>query len=357
MARLRWGIFGSGAISAKFAAGLRHAGADVTLIASRGDGGAILAAAIGSDAVVCSYERAAGMMHGRVDAVYIATPPALHRAHALACIAAGVPALVEKPLAAKPDEARAICEAARGSGVLVMEGMWTRFLPAVQRLRQLVLAGAIGTPHLVTGSFGQSYDVDAGHGNFDPVRGGGALAHLGYYPLSLGQFLFGDVVSAHAEGRMGSTGVDEDVAISLRYAGGVVGAFCTSLRAPAANGFAIHGTHGRIAIEGPIYRPWGLRIEAASPLARPSSGPGARIMLKEGHLWQRLGTLRARHRRPGKALFLPFAGNGYHYEALEMQQLILAGARDSPVMPLGQSVALCELVERLRARVHEGDRR
>jgi predicted dehydrogenase len=351
MGTFRWGIFGTGAISGKFAAGLRTAGHQLAFVASRGEAGQRFASAFGAGRAIQGYDAAATAARELADAVYIATPPALHAEHALGCIAAGVPVLVEKPFASDAAGARAIVDAAGAARVFAMEAMWTRFQPALARLKALVDSGAIGEPHMVSGSFGISNRVDPAYGNFDPTRGGGALAHLGYYPLSLGTFLFGTPAEAQAVGRIGETGVDEDVAIALRYPSGVTGSFYTSLRSLGADDFAVHGTHGSLTLTGPIYRPTGIVHRPASPRGQPAPDFSRKSMLREGALYQRLARLRARFASGGKTEKLPSAGNGYHYQALAVATGVSAGALESPVMPLAESLAVVETIDALRAQL------
>ena len=79
-----------------------------------------------------------------LDAVYLATPHALHTGLALAAIEAGKAVLVEKSFTTSVDDTVTIVEAARAAGVFVMEAMWTRFLPAMVELRRMVDAGDLG---------------------------------------------------------------------------------------------------------------------------------------------------------------------------------------------------------------------
>ena len=353
MIPFRWGVFGSGAISAKFSAGLRHIDADVRLVVSRGAHGRALASAFGAE-LVEGYAAGAKAAASGVDAVYIATPPAFHEEHACACIDAGVPVLIEKPFAGDAAAAARIAALARARGVFCMEAMWTRFMPAMQRLHELVRQGAIGEPMMMTGSFGATNVVDVANGNFDPARGGGALAHLGYYPVSLGAWLFGDAVEARAVGRVGTTGVDETVAIALRYPSGVVGSFYTSLRSPASNTLTVHGAHGALSLRGPIYRPWGLERRITAPQSRATANVSRFALWKEGDLYQRISRIREQIKRPGRVERLPFAGNGYHYEALEVAACVRAGALESRVMPLAETLAVTGLIDSLRKQVMEG---
>jgi predicted dehydrogenase len=103
--RFRWGIFGTGAISAKFVAGLKAArDAEATFVASRSLSRAReFASGTGIVDAIEGYADAAGK--GGVDAIYVATPPSEHAAHAQLCIDAGIPVLIEKPFASSAAEA------------------------------------------------------------------------------------------------------------------------------------------------------------------------------------------------------------------------------------------------------------
>jgi predicted dehydrogenase len=185
--RFHWGIFGTGAISAKFVAGLAAAqDADVSFVASRSLAKAHrFAAAMGIARAIEGYAEAAAA--GGVDAVYIATPPSEHAAHALVCIEAGIPVIVEKPFAANVAEASRIVDAARAKSVFAMETMWTRFLRAAKALREELAAGITGEARLVAGSVGSSQAPTPANRNFDPALGGEAITRLGVYPPSLGR--------------------------------------------------------------------------------------------------------------------------------------------------------------------------
>ena len=89
-------------------------------------------------------------------------------------------------------DTRHIADAARANGVFAMEALWTRFLPAAASLKDLVMEGALGDVHAITGSFGTSQESNPANGMFDAGLGGGAVSHLAPYPLSWGQWLFGE---------------------------------------------------------------------------------------------------------------------------------------------------------------------
>lgn len=356
---VRWALFGTGPISLKFAAALRQNGSPVTMVVSRGEQGDHLARLLGAGIVVRDAHEAAAAAHDHADIAYIATPPALHREHACACLAAGLPVLIEKPLGASHADALAIREAARAAGCLAMEATWTRFLPALTQMRCLIAQGAIGEPHLVSGSFAQAYrnttDTGGPSSHFDPALGGGALAHLGFYPLSLAQFLFGMPDAAQALGHAPPGGVEETVAIALRWGEGLAGSFQASLRTQTHHDFTVFGSTGSLSVEGPIWRPHGLRLWHHDTHARgPASLPTRAALHRESGLRLALGRWRARLRRDGRVIALPYQGNGYVHEIIEAETLLRSGGDDSATMPLDHSVALAGLIDDLREQVRNG---
>ncbi|WP_395019662.1 Gfo/Idh/MocA family protein [Dongia sp.] len=348
----RWGIFGTGAISAKFAAGLAAAqDAEVSFIASRTPERAQhFAQQFGIGRAIGGYREAAKA--GGVDAVYIATPPSEHAAHALLCLEAGIPVLVEKPFASSAADAARIAETARAHSVFAMEAMWTRFLPAGRALKEKIAARAVGQVRLVAGNFGSSQVPDPNSGMFNPNTGGGALAHLAAYPLSLGQWLFGAPTLVQAIGTIGPTGVDEDAAFQLLYPGGVIGSYFVSARAWAPDAFQVLGSDGMIAVRGSVVRPYGLDIVEEAPLKPEQAQFGLKARLKQHGLVHRIAQVMGRSSRGrGKAHRYHYAGNGYHYEAEEVRACIGKGAVESAIMPLDDSVAVAETVDRIRAAI------
>jgi dihydrodiol dehydrogenase / D-xylose 1-dehydrogenase (NADP) len=88
-----------------------------------------------------------------VDICYVGTITTLHKTHALMAIAGGKHVLCEKPLASNSAEAQDMFAAAEAKGVMLQEGMWTRFFPAVEHARAAVAAGEIGDVHFAQSNF------------------------------------------------------------------------------------------------------------------------------------------------------------------------------------------------------------
>jgi predicted dehydrogenase len=348
--RFRWGIFGTGAVSAKFAAGLAAArDAEVSFVASRTLVKAQrFAGALGVPRAIEGYAQA--VTEGGVDAVYVATPPSEHVAHALMCIDAGIPVLVEKPFATGAAGASQIATAARAKSVFAMEAMWTRFLPAAQALREQLAQRSVGDARLVSGSFGTSQVPESANGMFNPALGGGALAHLGAYPLSIAQWLFGTPTLVHAMGTIDRSGVDEDAAFQLQYPHGVIGSFFVSIRAWAPDDFCVMGSNGMIRVRGSIVRPHGLDVAIETPRPFEEAQFGWKAYLRQHALVHTLAQRIGRSSRSvGRRFDHHYAGNGYHYEADEVRACVERGATESAVMPLNDSIAVATTADMIRA--------
>lgn len=318
MQTIRWGILGPGRISRKFAEGLREAaGAELVAVGSRDQGrAAAFAAEFGAAHAHGSYAELAA--DPTVDAVYIGTPHALHCEHTLLCLRRGKHVLCEKALALNAGQAERMIAAARASGVVLMEALWTRFLPAVIRARELARDGTIGEVRAVVADFGFHAAFDPRSRLFAPELGGGSLLDLGVYPLNLAYLICGEPVEVQTMATLGTTGVDEEAAILLRHAGGQLSVLSCSLRVDTPREARILGTEGGIT----LCRPW---------------WGATRLVLQT---------------RAGRdeVIDLPHRGGGYTHEAEAFMALIRSGATESPVMPLDESLAIMGTMDGLRAR-------
>jgi predicted dehydrogenase len=268
------------------------------------------------------------------------------------CIDAGIPVLVEKPFATSADEASRIAAAARAKSVFAMEAMWTRFLPAARALRERLAARAIGEVRVVSGNFGTSQLPDRANGMFNPTLGGGALAHLGAYPLSLAQWLFGAPTFIQATGTIGPSGVDEDAAFQLRYPQGMIGSFFVSIRAWAPDDFIVLGSDGMIGVRGSVVRPYGLTVSNEAPRPFEEAQLGLKGKLRQHALVHTIAQRTGRSSRSrGTPLDFHYAGNGYHYEADEVRTCVEAGALESSIMPLSDSIAVAATADAIRQSI------
>lgn len=186
------------------------------------------------------------------EAAYIATPHALHYPYLLACIGAGLPVLCEKAFTVNAAQARRALELARGRGVAVMEGMWTRFLPVVREVIARVEAGEIGEIRGIDIDFFTGFSSSrAGRPQrlFLPEDAGGALLDIGCYSISFCQMFLGKPVSVDCSMKLES-GIDTEETIVLGYRDSVRCSICNSFDRPQRVFAKIVGTEGRIELPG-----------------------------------------------------------------------------------------------------------
>lgn len=349
---VRWGILGTGAAAAQFTAGLRHVSdARAWAVGSRStDTAERFARQQGLSRAHGSYEALAH--DGDIDVVYIATPHHRHLADCIMCLEAGKAVLCEKPLATSAEEARQIMDAAASHGLFCMEAMWTRFLPAMAKLHELIGQGAVGELRMLAADFSIPTEFDPANRYFSPQLGGGALLDRGVYPLSLAFDLFGRPREVATQMTSSGTGVDEQQTILLRFDGGKLAMLSASLSGYGSGEAVLAGTTGRLCIHEPLCRPERLTLRRA-PLVRIDHGAGAGggmgQRLKEIPLLRGLmHRLRPWLDRSTRVMHLPCRGNGYNYEAAEVVRCVRAGETESPRMPLTQSLAILETVDQIR---------
>jgi predicted dehydrogenase len=347
--RCRWAIVGTGEAAGKFAIGLRSVPAEVALVASRSaDRAARFARQLKIPASVGSYEEAA---RASVDAVYIATPPSEHLSNALLFIRAGKSVLIEKPLANSAASVAEIIAAARSRNVFCMEGMWTRFLPALQVARTSIRDGVIGSPRWLQASFAAADLYDPENSFFRAELGGGVVGDRAVYPLSLAIDLLGPASLLAASHSTAQGQVEDEVSALLRHEGGAVSSIYASARTAADNGLVIHGTEGTLRFVGPIYRPFGIEFSALRARRRGARAWSSLAVFKEERLMQ---GLRQRLDRPlgwlrrTRRISAPYIGNGYAHEAIALMESMRDGRLEHPLMPLDTSLAIAKLVDQIK---------
>ncbi len=225
--------------------------------------------------------------------------------------------LVEKAFTVNAAEARTVVDLARSRGLLVLEAMWTRFLPHMAFVRSVLAAGGIGEVRSSHADHTQRLPSEPAHRLNDPHLAGGALLDLSVYPLSFAHDLLGAPVEVLARGRLKDTGVDAAVATVLVHAGGAIStSYCASdTRGP--NHATVLGNDGRIDLDAVWYSP-------------------AVVTVRDGQ-----GDVRER-------FDVPVSGRGMQYQAAEVERLLAAGETVSPLMPPQESVAVMTTMDEVR---------
>ena len=314
---VRWGILGTGNIAHQFAKGLDDL-PDTRLMAvgSRSQESAdAFAEEFGIPNRHPSYEDLAA--DPEVDAVYVGTPHPFHLENTLLCLEAGKAVLCEKPFALNLAQAQAMVEAARKHRAFLMEAMWTRFLPHMTKVRELLTGGAVGELRMLQADFGFRTDFKLEHRLFDPALGGGALLDVGVYPVSLAQHLFGPPVEITSLGNLGATGVDEEAAILLRHEQGQLALLATATRLQTPHLAILDGTAGRIELKD-----W----------------------------WRPTDITLYRDGKEPETITVPCPLNGYTYEALEVGRCLKEGKLESDLLPLSESLEVMTTLDTVRAQ-------
>jgi predicted dehydrogenase len=255
-----------------------------------------------------------------VDAVYVASPHSQHHEHALLALRAGKPVLVEKAFSRNAAEAADVVEAARASGLLAVEAMWTRFLPHLDVVRRSLEDGLLGEVRAVGADHGQLLYPDGPQRLADPALAGGALLDLGIYPVSFAHFALGAFSDVHATGTLAKTGVDAGETIAVTGPNGAVGALSSTMLAKTPCGASISGTAARIEIDGRFYQPNVVRL------------------------------LDHRDREVDR-YEPPSREHGLAYEAAEFARLLTAGKTESHLLPLDETLRIMQALDKVRSQL------
>lgn len=183
-----------------------------------------------------------------LDVVYIATPHSEHAKNTILLLNKKIPVLCEKPMGINQQEVQQMISVARDRQTYLMEALWTRFLPAFQKLIAVIEAGRIGEVLTLKADFGFQADFDPKSRLFDPVLAGGALLDIGIYPAFLATILLGKPNQIKAMAHVGSTGVDEANAILLKFPSGKMAILSSTILHESPTVAEIYGTKGKIII-------------------------------------------------------------------------------------------------------------
>ncbi|MDJ1158062.1 Gfo/Idh/MocA family oxidoreductase [Chelatococcus sp. SYSU_G07232] len=166
----------------------------------------------------------------RPDGVVLATPNQLHVPGALACLAAGVPVLVEKPLADGLEEGRRLVEAQARAGVPVLVGHYRRHNPILRKAREIVRSGQLGRITCVVATCLVLKPDDYFEVSWRVQPGGGPVLINLVHDIDNLRFICGDIVAVQAVASNVARRhpVEDSAAAAVLFADGAVGTFCVS---------------------------------------------------------------------------------------------------------------------------------
>ncbi len=317
--KLRWGILATGWIADYFVKDLQLTGREVAAVGSRSlEGAQKFAARFGIKRAHGSYQ--ALCEDPNVDVIYVATPHPMHADNAQMALEAGKHVLVEKAFTLNAREARRIVDLAKRNNLVILEAMWTRFLPHMGRIRELVRSGALGEVYSVTADHARDLPSDPAHRLNDIALGGGALLDLGIYPISFAFDVLGPPKDIMAMARFQAGGADAEVATMFRHASGAISTTLSALDNNGPNVALVLGTKARIEVDAVFYTPTSFRLIGS-----------------DGGLIEKFQS--------------NVAGRGMQFQAVELERLAAAGKTSGDILPPEESVAIMEALDSVRERI------
>ncbi len=316
--RLRWGMIGAGRISAQFARDIKLTNnAELCAVAARQiDHARKFAGTHGIANFYGGYD--ALYQDPNIDAIYIATPHTCHLEQSKAALSSGKAVLCEKPVTINSEECVELIDFNKQGEHFLMEGMWTYFLPAIQKAKEWLEAGRIGKLTNIKADFAYPqlpYDPNTRVYNKDLA--GGCLLDMGIYPIAIAwYFMNRDPESMHVLSKHAPNGVDDEVNMLFDY-GDVTATLASSFRCKYQNWCFLIGDKGYIAIPD-FWR------------------------AKECHLYE-LETKIDHFSDERK-------GEGFEFQIEQVSQDILAGKKQSDVMPLTSSLKFQQHMDAVKAQ-------
>ncbi len=315
MDKIKWGILGPGIIAHEFVQDFQQVTNGVVhAVASRsGERAQSFAASYDIPQVYDRYEQL--YTDPEIDAIYIATPHTFHFEQSRQALDAGKAVLCEKPLTEEIKSSETLIRRAQSKGLYLMEGMWTYFLPAIQKAREWIDEGRIGPVWHIKSSFGYPVPYDEKSRYYNPKLAGGCLLDMGIYNVAMAQLFIGKAIhSIHSQIHKAPTGVENDVLTQIDY-GDASATLHSAFRCKLHNHLYIIGEKGYIDIHD-FWRARGCKLYEGENLIDSFDD-------------QR-------------------KGNGFEYQIEAVNNDLLSGKLESAIVTHEMSLAFQKVMERIR---------
>lgn len=317
MKSIRWGLLSTSDIAATFATDLRRTpGAELAAVGSRQlESAQRFAHEHGVARAHGSYEELAA--DPDVDVVYVSTPHSMHRDNVQMCFDAGKPVLCEKALTLNAADAAELVATARSKRLFFMEAMWMRCNPNIVAMRDIAATGTLGDVTAVGADFGFVPGKPPEHRLFDPAFGASAVLDIGVYATTFVWLFLGQPRAVHSTGALSERGIDVSCASVFTYDAGAATVHCTMTAFTPGRAY-VAGSRGRIDVSPPFHAPTEFTVTVDS-----ETTPHA----------------------------YPVSGSGYVHEIEEVHRCLRAGATESDLVPLDDTVAILAVLDQMRAQL------
>jgi len=315
----KWGIIGTGGIAKAFANDLDYIkGHKVVAVGSRTSNSAQQFA---SNYPGCrgyaSYSEL--VADPSLDGVYIATPHNFHKEHTIMALNACKPVLCEKPFAVNQHEVRSMIELAQNKGLTLMEAMWTRFLPHIAKVREILASGILGEIFTLQANFRQRLIGNNNPRLWEPSLAGGALLDMGIYPVSFSHLVLGEPTSITAQATFTNKKVDAQTSAIFAYKNGAQSIISASSHTQTPCTAHISGFKGFLEIDHLFYCPTNMRIVL---------GDGSEIEYPN-----------------------TYKGHGLREQAIEFARCVKSGEIESPLLLHKESIAIMKSMDEIRKQI------
>ncbi len=315
--KIKWGILSTGHIANKFAKALAILPqAKLVAVASRNVSTTQkFAKEHNVPRAYATYEEL--VRDPEIDVVYIGTPHTFHLENSILCMRNGKSVLCEKALTINAEEAKKMVQVAHEENVFLMEAMIPRHVPLLKKAIQWIKDGRIGEVRMVKASRCARGVFPPGARQLNPNLGGGSLLDVGVYVISFASQIFGKApTEVIGMSHIGDYGSDEQGVAILKYDNGEIADLSFALRTNAVDEAYILGTKGYIKVD--------------EVFAVPTK---ASLFIDNNEV---------------EILEEPIIGNALNYEAEEVMRCLNEGLKESPHMPLDESIQIMEVMDALR---------
>ncbi len=258
--KIRWGIIGLGKIAHKFATDLLTVDdAELYAVASRTQEKADeFANQYNAKKSYSSYKDLA--TDSKVDAVYIATPHPFHKENSILCLKNGIAVLCEKPFAMNSEEVHEMVDCAIANNVLLMEALWTYFLPHYNHVLKLIRNETYGKVLKLEADFGFRQEFDETNRVIKKDLGGGSLLDIGIYPIFAALTTLGKPKEIEAQATFFENEVDSSCSMTFEYKNGTKAYLKSTLLEETPTEAIFHCEKGIIKINSRFHEPSSVTI-------------------------------------------------------------------------------------------------
>lgn len=347
---IKWGIIGTGKIAFDVGFAIQSLPTcQITAVSSRKiENAKKYAQRLKVASFYDDYDHLIGL--DEVDIIYISTPNSLHAELIESGLNKGKHILCEKPMTIQADRLIQLKELAAQKQLFLMEAMWTLFLPSVRHF--LKETQKIGHIRLIQGSMGFSLSKDR---CFRKDLGGGCILDLGVYLISLTYAILGQPNELLAQKTTQRGDVETSATISMKYKQAALAQLMCSFDVQLENSFTVYGEKGAVKLEAPFYRTAILSFQNYSPsyenidaIKNPFDSFSA---LKNGPSWKQRLYNNLPFKKQQKVI--PFAGNGYQYQIIEVLKCLKNNQLESSIIPIDHSIQVIKIINKLNTNENQ----